>query len=677
MQPKPSREEPPTDVAHAALALELAADVGHIGLWRHDLRANRLHYNERAWALLQMQPRAQGLSLDEVRALIHPDDLPVVAATAERALTAIGPVDMQARYRRADGQWRHILTRRVVQRNRNGEAIAFVGVALDVTEQVSATQRSIELARRLETTAAALRMGLWSQDAETGDSRWNGQMWAIYGLPEASKPPSMEEWLRRCVHPGDRQRVRDTSLAWVRGTAPTMQLEYRVVHPDGATRWVSVSASREGRDARQQQVFGIALDVTERRTTEAALLRANERVALAARALGIGIWELELASGRRHWDEQMFRLRGLEPAAEAPGEAARLALIHPDDREPMRRLIDVCERRLEPQSFEMRVRLPDGRYRWLAGRTTPVFDSDGTPASVLGVNWDVTDSVSARQALQDKEIAERESHAKSQFLARMSHELRTPLNAVLGFTQLLAAELRDAPARDKLEHVRAAGEHLLSLINDALDLSRLESDQLPLQPEAVTLADLASEVVAMVEPLAREHGVAIEAQAVGGVAWADRIRLRQVVINLMTNAIKYNRAGGRVVIEATPAGERVEVRVSDTGRGMTSAQLARVFEPFNRLGAEGSGIEGTGIGLAIAKGLVERMGGRIEVRSEAGVGSLFVIELPAATKAPQADAAAARRAQRRRPRAPVPRRNAMAACSTSRTTRSIACWSRS
>jgi PAS domain S-box-containing protein len=628
----PPRPAPPPTASQdsAALALELAADVGNIGLWRHDLRANRLHYNDRAWALLHMTPRPEGLSLDEVRELIHPDDVPMVAAVSERALSSTGPTDMQARYRRADGQWRHMLTRRVVQRNRDGEPIAFVGVALDVTEQVEASQRSLELARRLEVTTEALRIGLWSQDGATGEWHWNAQMWQIYGLPEQPHPPTSEDWLQRCVHPADRDWVPRRGREWVRSDEPTLSMEYRIVRPDGATRWVSVSASRSGA-APRWQLFGIALDVTERHSTETALRRANERISLATRALGVGTWQLDLVTGRQQWDEQMFRLRGVDPAHGPLGDAERFAQMHPDDRERVKAITAQIRRVPEPRSFELRVRLPDGRYRWLASRTAPLLDGDGTMVGVIGLNWDVTDSVVAQQALRDKEVAERESRAKSAFLARMSHELRTPLNAVLGFTQLLAAELRAQPAQvAKLEHVRAAGEHLLELINDALDLSRLESDALSLQPAAVPLVEMVTEVAAMVQPMAQQHGVSVRLGTVGGAAWADRIRLRQVLINLLSNAVKYNRAGGHATIDASADGERVHVAVTDTGRGLSRAQLDRVFEPFNRLGAERSDIEGTGIGLAITKGLVERMGGRIDVRSEPGVGSVFAFELPAA-----------------------------------------------
>ena len=208
----------------------------------------------------------------------------------------------------------------------------------------------------------------------------------------------------------------------------------------------------------------------------------------------------------------------------------------------------------------------------------------------VGVNWDITESKDAELARQQATVAEREIQAKSQFLSRMSHELRTPLNAVLGFTQLLQIEARQAGQPGQLAmlgHVRAAGEHLLSLINDVLDLSGVEAGELKLALQPVDLGALARQSVPLIESLAAQQGVMVEvADPCEGVAVADPTRLRQVLINLLSNAIKYNRAHGRVFVRARVEGEQAVLSVRDTGRGLDADQLGRLFEPFNRFGAE-------------------------------------------------------------------------------------------
>jgi hypothetical protein len=332
----------------------------------------------------------------------------------------------------------------------------------------------------------------------------------------------------------------------------------------------------------------------------------------------------------------MWRLRGLEPQPRPLTEAQLETLVHPDDLPSIKREQDSSARERRTAGGQFRVRWPDGSWHWLATRSIPVFDADGQEVRRIGVNWDITQAREAEQALQERVLAQRESRAKSQFLARMSHELRTPLHAVIGFAQLLLTDsslaLRGEP-RDQLQHIHAAGEHLLALVNDVLDLSSLDTGEIRFDPQVVDLRALFDAAAPMVAPLAAEHDVQITRDELSHAVWADPTRLRQVLLNLLTNAVKYNRRGGSVHVEAAVSDRQVMLRVRDSGRGMTSQQLAHAFEPFNRLGIESKGIEGTGIGLAIVKANVERMGGSVHVQSSPERGSVFEVRLPC----PEAD----------------------------------------
>ena len=489
--------------------LALAVDMGRIAIWRHDLQTQRMQYNAHAWAVLDIAPRPEGLHIDEVRAFIHPDDLPSVQASARLALVSDRPSDMEARYRRRDGSWRQVLTRRVVQRDEQGQALAFMGVAIDVTE---------------------------------------------------------------------------------------------------------------------------------RRDAELALRSAAERVALVTRAAGLGTWEVDLRDESTFWDEQMWVLRGLPPRTNAMSAEERMTMIHPDDKERVQALNQAAMAAQVPAEGEFRILWPDGQVRWLATRSQTLRDEQGQPVSRIGVNWDITDARNAAAMRQEREIARRESAAKSQFMSRMSHELRTPLNAVLGFTQLLLAEEDNADEamqsrRRRLLHVQSAGQHLLTLINDVLDLTSLDSVELRIALLPVALAPLLQATLPMLDPLLKSHAVSLHAQVPPLTVLADATRLRQVLLNLLTNAIKYNQPGGRVDVSAwhTQAadGGRVHVRIADNGRGMTAEQVQHLFEPFNRLGAESTAVEGSGIGLTIARSLTERMGGSLQVHSQPGSGSVFKLELAA------------------------------------------------
>jgi signal transduction histidine kinase len=232
-----------------------------------------------------------------------------------------------------------------------------------------------------------------------------------------------------------------------------------------------------------------------------------------------------------------------------------------------------------------------------------------------------------------KEAAEAANRAKSEFLACMSHDLRTPLNAVLGFAQLLELDpgVRGSPsAPGQVRLVVDAGRHLLEMIDDLLDLARIEAGSLKLRPEPVELGALMADCVALTAPLAAAHGVTVNCAPAAATLTidADPVRLRQVVSNLLSNAIKYNRPAGRVEVAVHDDGAQARIEVHDTGRGLSPEQLAQLFTPYERAGAERSRIQGTGLGLVIVRQLVQAMAGRVEVRSRPGAGSTFTVNLP-------------------------------------------------
>src|SRR6266436_6599308 len=226
--------------------------------------------------------------------------------------------------------------------------------------------------------------------------------------------------------------------------------------------------------------------------------------------------------------------------------------------------------------------------------------------------------------------AGRANQAKSEFLSRMSHELRTPLNAILGFAQLLEMDAASAEQRESVEQILRGGRHLLGLINEVLDISRIEAGRLQLSLEPVPVQETVRQAIELVQPSAAEAHVTVRAEAIGEAlhVQADRQRLQQVLLNLLSNGVKYNRAGGTVTVACRETTARwLRIEVTDTGQGITADKLARLFTPFDRLGAEASAVEGTGLGLALSKSLVEAMGGTLKVRSEPEVGCTFSVEL--------------------------------------------------
>ncbi|HEU5294233.1 MAG TPA: ATP-binding protein [Burkholderiaceae bacterium] len=339
------------------------------------------------------------------------------------------------------------------------------------------------------------------------------------------------------------------------------------------------------------------------------------------------------------WDTLKGRPLELVPAPTDPTVAA--PLLSPSQRRLQALEYEVAADRGGPRAFEARL-VPTSGDHWLY-LSRDISERKRAELALTRSKGELERQVAIRtqQLTIARDAAENANRAKSDFLSRMSHELRTPMNAVLGFAQLMGLDpAASQQQRQSLDHILRAGKHLLHLINDVLDLAHVESGRLTLSPEPIGVQDLVHEVAALMNPLAQTHRVRIElAPMAGSVVRADRLRIKQVLLNLCANAVKYNRPGGWVRISTESRAEsRLCIVVEDSGQGISAEGLSKLFEPFSRLGAEGGAVEGTGIGLSISQRLAELMDGRIGAQSTLGQGSRFWIELPSDQLLPSATA---------------------------------------
>jgi PAS domain S-box-containing protein len=284
----------------------------------------------------------------------------------------------------------------------------------------------------------------------------------------------------------------------------------------------------------------------------------------------------------------------------------------------------------QASTARFRVRHEDGHWVTVESRGRALDNGGEPPVAAVVITRDISEAVALEHALEiARSEAERHDAAKSEFMSRMSHELRTPLNSVIGFSQLLQMESSDPDVLRMLGHINNSGQHLLNLIDEILDISRIESGRIIVTLRAVSLDDLVRDCVGIITLQASEHDIQIDVGDItDALVRADKQRLRQVLLNLLSNAIKYNLPKGHVNVTTEVTADVVRISVADTGLGISPEMVERLFIPFDRLNVEATGIEGTGLGLALSKNLTEAMGGTLTFDSTPGKGSIFTIQLP-------------------------------------------------
>ena len=386
---------------------------------------------------------------------------------------------------------------------------------------------------------------------------------------------------------------------------------------------------------------------------ERSLFESELRFREAMEATNDGLWDWHIVTGDVYFSPAYFRMLGYKPN-ELPNSAQTwLNLVHPDDVNAALAANQECiDNKCDRFSVEFRMRAKDGSLRWILGRGHAVARApDGKALRMIGTHVDITERkfiedtlISAKSQLADLllertqslEEARRVSQAKSMFLATMSHELRTPLNSIIGFTELVSSHafgpIGEPQYVEHAEYANMSAKHLLDMINEMLDLSKIEAQTMRIEQARVPVLPSAKRSVRTVESLAERTGVTIQLAIMPDTPdlWADERAVRQILINLLNNAIKFNRAGGGIILTALEAGDFVEIVVADTGIGISHDAIPRVFQPFEQANNEYNRAHGgTGLGLAIVDGLVKLHGGTVTVASEVGKGTAITVRLPA------------------------------------------------
>jgi len=610
-----------------AFAVEGAGD----GIWDWDMSTNYMAFSRIYMAMLGYKENELPHHFDTWSNSVHPDDMPRVQQELNDYLEGRLPLyAVELRLRCKDDSYKWILCRgTVVSRDDEGKPVRMIGIHSDITKRKWAE----EDLNRYKTTLDVINDGVFMFDPDSLKFFYTNQgVIEEIGYSKAEltnmtpvdvKPDYDEVKFRKLIQP------------MLDGKSDSVTFETIHRHKDGHDIPVEISLQYiETRDEPSRFV-AIVRNITERREVESRLRETEEQNRLLLESVGEGIFGLDTNGKTTFVNPAACIMLGYK-TEELIGQDMH-SLIHHSYPDGSTYPLEKCP--VYDAFTNGTVHKIDDEVLWCKNGSSFPVEYTCTPINKGGehvgvvINFrNIRERIEAdRELVSARDEAEQANQAKSEFLSSMSHELRTPMNAILGFAQILEydGELSEENT-DNVQEILKAGHHLLELINEVLDLARIESGRIDLSLEPVEVCPVVHECLNLVGTLIDKRDIHINHSGLeGAVVRADRTRFKQVLLNLLSNAVKYNREKGSVKLDMQSVGEdRLRIRVTDTGPGIPAEHLAELFQPFNRLDAENSEIEGTGIGLTITRRIVELMGGTVDVESEIGVGSTFWIELP-------------------------------------------------
>jgi len=602
------------------------------------------------------EPELQQMSW---RDLTHPDDIKMSEEMVNKLSSEKGElVQGEKRYLHRNGSLIWVRLKMSALRGQEGSSDEFVVHVEDITEQKRANDELRESEARYRATFEQAAIGIVHISPDGEFKRCNRRFAEILGYEQDDLVGMHFEQITLPEEgPENARMFRELE----NGKKSVAGFEMRFVCKDRSTTWVRLSLSTL-HDSNGRVHYHVALveDINARKLAESLLRETSDRLRLATRAGGVGVWDFDVVRNQLTWDDQMFRLYGLVPGEVTACTELWESILHPVDRAWVVEEIDAAMRGEQEFDSEFRVKWRDESVHFIRAVGQVDRDASGNPVRIIGTNWDITAlKESAVALLKSNRLLQEETHranglakeaaaataAKSEFLANMSHEIRTPMNGVIGMTGLLLDTDLTAEQRRYAETVRASGESLLHLINDILDFSKIEAQKLELESVDLDLRGLLASLAGTVAAQAFAKNLELVASADPEVpTWlrGDPARLRQILTNLLGNAIKFTHDGEvelRVQVLETgvlqDAGATdclLRFSVRDTGIGIPKDKLGQVFEKFSQVDSSTTRrFGGTGLGLAISMHLARMMGGEIGVNSEEGKGSEFWFTLRMAT----------------------------------------------
>ena len=501
----------------------------------------------------------------------------------------------------------------------------------DVTEQKRKERELKESEAKFRTITEVMPQMVWSTRPDGFHDYFNKRWYEFTGIPVGSSDG--EAW-NGLFHPDDQAKA---WKIWRHSlqTGEPYSIEYRLRHHSGEYRWTLGRALPvRDEDGNVIRWMGTCTEIHEYRLMRDKLEETQRKHDQAMRASRVGTWDLDLITGRIEWSDTEFEIFGAKPPHPPTSVDEALAYLHPDDHAKVTAELEAVSSGERDYDIEFRILDPAAPLgvRWVAAKATAIRDETGKPIRIIGADIDITiRKLAELESIRAKELAESANAMKSAFLANMSHEIRTPLGAILGFAELLREPTHSQRERENYhEIIKRNGEQLSSLIDDILDLSKIEAGHLKTEIKRCPVRDLISEVCSLLTIKANEKRLYLRwivHPDVPGEIHTDPVRLRQILTNVIGNAIKFTQKGGVEVEVSIAAGSLLRLRVTDTGIGVSPEQAGNLFKPFSQADLSITRkYGGTGLGLTLSKKLAAVLGGDLALKkSEPGAGSTFEV----------------------------------------------------
>ncbi|MBD2164817.1 PAS domain S-box protein [Calothrix membranacea FACHB-236] len=646
------RKQIEEQLRYSETQLRMVQRIARLGSWEFDLQTREITWSEEVVRNFGRNPDDGTPTYEELQQLIHPDDRDRHNLLVQRAIEQAQPYSMEFCLYCPDGSLRYLQARGEAICNDNGEVVKLIGTSLDITERRQAEEQLRNLSERLTMAIQSGGFGIWEYNLPQDKLIWDNRMFEIYGVNPSNFSGNFDAWVS-CLHPDDRvQKLKIIQEVLEKGYE--YNTEFRIVQPGGKIRFIKAYGMIQVNEQQEiVKVIGINDDITDLKQAEIALKDSERRYSTLAAAVPVAILRFDVAGNCFYVNDRWSDLTGRPREAALGMEWTKILYQQDSDR----LLTEWSQWAVTAEGLyhnEGKMVRPDGSEVWFYVQAVAETNSDGAVIGYIGTLTDITarrqaeeklQQVNERLTLTNAELY-RATRLKDEFLANMSHELRTPLNAILGMSQGLQDEIlgilndRQKSAIDSIER---SGQHLLALINDILDLAKVESGKLELQLAPVAIAYICTSSLSFVQQQAIAKNIQLSIEAPSGLPdiVVDELRIRQVLINLLSNAVKFTPNGGSVKLtvrqEQSQNQNLLCFSVIDTGIGIAPENVSKLFQPFTQIDSRLNRLHpGTGLGLSLVRRLIQLHQGSITVTSELGEGSCFTVYLPYRVIATQA-----------------------------------------